>query len=100
MTEEDKDGFRVAVLIRMPMLRTGAALAYALTETRRYFDDGQSPQPPLPDDPACFIPCTLLVTERYKVGTGERIGRIQFLRDGSENVILFDQEWTVANGQT
>lgn len=90
----DDQDFDTATIFHGMPLQNSAALAAALSLARSHFNEFGLPQPPIPDNAAGFSPCTLLITERHNLGTGERIGRIRFLRN--EVTTLFDQEWSIA----
>jgi hypothetical protein len=94
---------RLEVLLRVQSGRLRVADAFnqhqvALTAARKLYMDFNNPPPPFPDDVTTFPPCSILVTERRNIGTGERIGRVRFFRpDGSA---LSDQTWTVASASS
>ena len=50
---------KVTTLIRIDQIATGAAMAFALTEMRKYFVEAGWAQPPIPDNLTTFIPCAL-----------------------------------------
>jgi hypothetical protein len=85
---------KTATLIRIDQINNGAAMAFALVETRKYFAEFNLPQPPLPDDFISFLPSILLITETQDE-RGKRVGRIKFTRPDDE-AIYFDKEWEIA----
>lgn len=85
-----------ATLLHFPDLETAPALAFALTMTKKYFADAGWRQPPLPEDVASIIPCTLHASSKDGEERGELIGRIQFIRP--DGTVLFDQQWTIKDG--
>ena len=93
-----------ATLIRIPQIKNGAAMGFALSETHKYFTNpeaialGWTP-PPIPADVLGFIPCALLITDGHNIVTGENTGRIRFLRDvqGSDEMATHsDQTWVLS----
>jgi len=85
-----------ATLIRIPDITSASTLAFALTLTKKYFDDAGWRQPPLPDDVTGTIPCTLYITSKDGEARGEQVGRIQFIRP--DETVFFDQQWTIKDG--
>ena len=74
---------------------TGAAITAALV--RELYADIDNPAPPMPD--RLSFPCSMRITARHNIRTGERIGRVQFL-SLSGDAVLFDDVWTVAKART
>src|SRR5258708_875958 len=78
--EEDAEGYRSSIMVRATHLANAAAVEFTLNEARKLYTDFGKPPPPVPANAGGLAPCSILVTERHKSGTGERIGRIQFLQ--------------------
>ena len=101
-----EDLFRSSTLLRIPMIKNAAVMAYALKLNKDYFTAYPAlnwASPPLPADMASFIPCTLLVTDRSNIATGEIIGRIRFLQDVDgydTEATYFDEEWIITPAST
>lgn len=99
MTEQygikDADGFESRKMLEAGPLENVAALTFAINQVHKTYTSLEEPVPlPLPDSLATLPPCSVLVTERYKRSTDDRIGRIRFFRpDGTS---LFDQTWTIS----
>ncbi len=94
--DKDEDGFQSSVIVRATHLTNAAAVELSIAAARKVYTDSGHPPPPFPDNALMLAPCSILVTERSDVGTGERIGHIQFLQpDGDMGFdgALFDQVW-------
>jgi hypothetical protein len=90
---KDADGFRSALTFENTRVENPAAFAMSVALARKLYTDFGQPPPPIPD--SLSFPCSMRITERHKIGTGERIGRVQFLHLDGE-MVLFDQVWMVA----
>lgn len=94
----DVEGFHTSKMVEGGPLKNISALMFALNEACKLYTDFDNPPPPIPDNVATFVPCSILVTDRHNLGTGERIGRIQFFRlDGTG---LSDQTWTITKSRS
>ena len=89
----DADGFRSVLMFENTRVENIAAFAYSAGLARKLYTDFGNPPPPMPVTPLRY-PCSMRVTEREKVGTGERIGRVQFV-DLADDTMLFDQTWAI-----
>ena len=92
--------FSESLLIRIPMIKTVASMAYALGLIRQHFEFPGlvQAQPPMPNNAVSLIPSSVVITDTFNIATGERIGRIRFLRDpNAENMddTYFDQNWLI-----
>ena len=92
---------REALLIRIPMIQNVASMAYALGLIRQHFEFPGliQAQPPMPDDVISLIPSSVVITDKFDIATGERVGRIRFLRDiQAEDMddTLYDREWMIS----
>ena len=85
---------KTATLIHIDEIKNGAAMAFALAETRKYFAEFNLPQAPLPDNFLEFLPSVLLITET-KGERGQRTGRIKFSRP-NDGAAYFEKEWEIA----
>lgn len=94
---KDAEGFQSALMFENTRVENPAAFAMSAALACKLYTDFGQPPPPMPDK-LCF-PCSMLITERHKIGTGERIGRVQFLHLNGET-LLFDQVWTVTEAQS
>jgi hypothetical protein len=89
----DAEGFRSALLFENTRVENLAAFAMSATFARKLYTGFGKPPPPMPD--SLSFPCSMRITERDKLSTGEQIGRVQFVHLDNETV-LFDQVWTVS----
>jgi len=98
--DEDAEGYQSSVMVRATNLANAAAVAFTLAEARKLYTDFGNTPPPVPVNAGQLAPCAILITERHKSGTGERIGRIQFLppdgNEAPEGGPAFDQIWQVS----
>lgn len=63
-----------------------------MTEVKEYFSEFNQNQPPFPENPISFIPFDLHVTETTDE-KNQRIGRIQFIKDGGK--VCYDATWDI-----
>jgi hypothetical protein len=92
----DADGFQSALMFENTRVGNAAVFATSASLAHKLYTDYGNPPPPMPDK--LRFPCSMRVTERHNTGTGERIGRVQFLHLDS-GAVLFDESWTVAEAR-
>ena len=96
MTDRNADSFSEGVMFHADRIENVADLAFVWSEVVKLFTSSGNTAPPMPKDMITFPPCKLLVTDRHRIGTGERTGRVQFSRlDGSS---CSDETWQIRPG--